>query len=69
MTGASRQPPQFRAVVDGVTVDAYAHQDGTPIAGLTRDDFMLRDNGIIQRIDAVGTTDSAHASYDGVAFT
>lgn len=60
MTGASRQPPQFRAVVDGVTVDAYAHQDGTPIAGLTRDDFILRDNGIIQRIDAVGTTDSAH---------
>jgi VWFA-related protein len=52
--------PQFRAVVDGVTVDAFAHDGGVPLAGLTRDDFVLRDNGVVQQIDAIGTTESAH---------
>ena len=75
MTGDSLLQPQFRAVIDGVTVDAFAHDDGVPIAGLTREDFVLRDNGVVQRIDAVGTTESAHVivgldvsySVDGAA--
>lgn len=56
----AQQAPAFRAVVDAVTIDAFAHVDGTPLAGLTAADFVVRDNGVEQRIDAVGTTDSAH---------
>lgn len=54
------QEPLFRAVTDLVTVDAYAHRGGVPIAGLTRADFELRDNGVLQTIESIGTTDSAH---------
>jgi VWFA-related protein len=54
------QEPLFRAVTDLVTVDAYAHRAGVPIAGLTRADFELRDNGVLQTIESIGTTDSAH---------
>lgn len=64
-------------MVDGVTVDAFAHHDGIPIVGLTHEDFIVRDNGVTQQIDAVGTTDSAHViigldvshSVDGEALT
>lgn len=60
-TGAQDQPPPlFRAVTDVVTVDTFAHRGGVPIGGLTRDDFELRDNGVPQTIESVGTTDSAH---------
>lgn len=52
--------PQFRAVIDAVTVDAFAHRDGMPYVGLTRADFVLRDNGVEQRIESIGTTDTAH---------
>lgn len=52
--------PQFRAVVDAVTVDAFAHRNGLPQSGLTREDFSLRDNGVEQRIESISTTDSAH---------
>ena len=52
--------PQFRAVVDAVTVDAFAHRNGNPQTGLTKDDFTLRDNGVEQRIEAISTTDNAH---------
>lgn len=56
----ARQEPQFRAVVDAVRVDAFVHRDGTPIAGLAREDFVLRDNGVVQDIQAITTADSAH---------
>lgn len=62
MTGnvRPRHQPQFRAVVDAVRVDAFVHRDGTPIADLTREDFVLRDNGVVQDIQAISTADSAH---------
>ena len=52
--------PQFRAVVDAVTIDAFAHHSGQPLTGLTKADFIVRDNGVEQRIDSIGATDSAH---------
>ena len=67
--------PLFRSITDVVTVDAFAHHDRQPIAGLAPEDFIVRDNGVEQRIEAMGTTDSAHvvvgldlsASVDGAA--
>lgn len=57
---ARQQAPTFRAVVDVVTIDAFAHRDRQPLVGLSAADFIVRDNGVEQRIDALGTTDSAH---------
>ena len=52
--------PMFRASVDVVTVDAFAHKDRKPIGDLTAQDFIVRDNGVEQVVDSLGTTDSAH---------
>lgn len=52
--------PTFRTWVDIVTVDAWVHDDGRPLTGLTAADFDVRDNGVPQRVQALGTTDSAH---------
>jgi Ca-activated chloride channel family protein len=52
--------PMFRASVDVVTVDAFAHHDRKPIGNLTAGDFVVRDNGVEQVVDSLGTTDSAH---------
>lgn len=57
---AQDRQPLFRAVTELVTVDAFAHRGGVPIGGLTKGDFDLRDNGVPQTIEAIGTTDSAH---------
>lgn len=47
------QPPAFFVSVDGVQVDVQVTRRGRPVAGLGREDFELRDNGVIQRIDSV----------------
>ncbi len=52
--------PLFRASVDVVTVDAFAHQNRKPIGGLAASDFIVRDNGVEQVVESLGTTDSAH---------
>jgi Ca-activated chloride channel family protein len=52
--------PMFRTSVDVVTVDAFAHQDRKPIGNLSARDFLVRDNGVEQVVDSLGTTDSAH---------
>jgi VWFA-related protein len=57
---AQDQLPMFRASVDVVTIDAFAHHDRKPIEGLTARDFLVRDNGAEQVVDSLGTTDSAH---------
>ena len=46
--------------MDVVTVDAFAHHERKPIADLTARDFIVRDNGVEQVVDSIGTTDSAH---------
>jgi VWFA-related protein len=52
--------PLFRSVVDVVTVDAFVHHERRPLDGLTAADFIVRDNGVEQRVESIGTTDSAH---------
>jgi VWFA-related protein len=52
--------PTFRTWIDLVTVDAWVHEGGRPIAGLTAADFEVRDNGVPQQVQTLGTTDSAH---------
>lgn len=47
----------FRTSVDAVTVDVLVTRDGRPVAGLTADDFELRDNGLRQEIRAVRLED------------
>lgn len=58
--GAQDPVPMFRASVDVVTVDAFAHHERKPIGGLSARDFVVRDNGVEQVVDSLGTTDSAH---------
>jgi VWFA-related protein len=48
-----QQQPLFRATIDAVRVDTLVMDGRTPILGLTADDFELRDNGVLQHIDAV----------------
>lgn len=52
---SAQQRPQatFRATIDAVRVDTLVMDGRTPVRGLTADDFELRDNGVLQRIDAV----------------
>lgn len=54
------QGPTLRASVEVVTIDAYVHDEGRAIEGLTAADFIVRDNGVEQAIDALATTTSAH---------
>jgi VWFA-related protein len=49
----------FRAAVDGVTMDVLVTRDGKPVAGLSRDEFTLTDNGVAQRVDAMEMKDVA----------
>lgn len=57
---AQEPAPMFRATVDVVTIDAFAHHDRKPIDGLAAVDFVVRDNGVEQVVQSLGTTDSAH---------
>ena len=47
----------FRASVDAVRVDVLVARGGRPVAGLTSADFELRDNGVVQAIDALAVED------------
>ena len=50
---AAPQQATFRASVDGVAVDVHVTRGGAPVAGLTKDDFTLTDNGVAQQIMSV----------------
>ena len=52
-------PPQarFTSRATGVRVDALVLQSNKPIGGLAASDFELRDNGVLQKIDAVESND------------
>lgn len=47
----------FRSRVDAVRVDVLVTEGNTPVAGLTAADFELRDNGVVQQIDALAIED------------
>lgn len=47
----------FRSGVDAVQVDVLITEHNRPVAGLTARDFELRDNGVVQQIDAVAMVD------------
>lgn len=47
------QGQTFRTTTDVVTVDVSVRSDGRAVTGLTAKDFVLLDNGVRQRIDAI----------------
>src|SRR5262245_53294173 len=55
--GAAAQQPQlpspltFRTRTDAVVMDVAVMSDRRPVLDLTRDEFELRDNGVVQRIE------------------
>ncbi len=48
---------RFRTGTEAVRVDVLVTDGNTPIAGLSAQDFELRDNGVVQQIDAVAIED------------
>src|SRR5690606_35418347 len=58
--GAGWQPAArqtFRSGVDAVQIDVLVTDGSRPLAGLSTDDFELRDNGVVQQIDAAALGD------------
>jgi hypothetical protein len=53
----SAQDSRFRSGVDAVRVDALVVDGRRPVAGLTAEDFELRDAGVVQTIDSVALAD------------
>jgi Ca-activated chloride channel family protein len=49
--------PRFRTATEAVRVDVLVTDGRTPVSGLSAQDFELRDNGIVQQIDAVAVED------------
>jgi VWFA-related protein len=48
-------PPVFRASVENVYVDAFVTRHGRPMPGLHASDFELKDNGVVQSPELLGT--------------
>ena len=57
LLSALLQAPTIRVGVDGVRVDVRVADGSRPVAGLTADDFELRDSGVVQKITAVAFGD------------
>jgi VWFA-related protein len=53
LAAAAGSPQTFRADVDAVRVDVLVTDRNRPVAGLSKTDFVLRDNGVLQRIDSI----------------
>jgi VWFA-related protein len=53
----SSQQPSFSSTALGVRVDVLVTDGRSPVAGLTAADFELRDNGVLQRIEVVDSSD------------
>lgn len=47
------QAPTFSARTRAVRIDVLATSGGRPVTGLGADDFEVRDNGVVQRVDLV----------------
>jgi VWFA-related protein len=48
----AQQPPKFRVDANFVRVDAYPLRDGRPVLGLKAEDFEIREDGALQRIES-----------------
>jgi VWFA-related protein len=46
-----QQPPRFRTEASFVRVDVYPVKNGMPMAGLTKEDFELLEDNVVQKID------------------
>ena len=57
VTAAPRQQPSFRSGAVGVRVDVLVTEGRKPVAGLTAQDFELRDNGVLQSVQLVDAHD------------
>jgi VWFA-related protein len=53
LAAAAGSGQTFRTDVDAVRVDVLVTDRNRPVAGLSKDDFVLRDNGVRQRIDSI----------------
>jgi VWFA-related protein len=51
-TAAWGQRPAFRSTVEAVEVDVAVTRGGKTVAGLTADNFVVTDNGVVQRVTA-----------------
>src|SRR5262245_25517885 len=51
------QAPTFSARTRAVRIDVLATSGGRPVPGLLADDFEVRDNGVVQRVDLVSFED------------
>jgi Ca-activated chloride channel homolog len=51
---ARSQPIEFPSSVEAVYVDVFVNHNGAPVAGLTGDNFELRDGGVRQKVSVVG---------------
>jgi Ca-activated chloride channel family protein len=57
--GQTRQPATFLSHAVGVRVEALVTDGRAPVAGLSAQDFELRDNGVLQTVDAVPASNVA----------
>src|SRR6478735_3329854 len=48
---------RFSSNTLGVRVDVLVTENGKPLGGLTAQDFVVRDNGIVQRVSVIDPTD------------
>ena len=51
------QTTRFRSGADAVRVDVQVKRGNKPVAGLTADDFELRDSKVVQQVEAVAIED------------
>jgi VWFA-related protein len=59
-SSAPEEPPRFPAQAEIVTVDVVVRdRDGKPVPGLTRDDFVVKEDGRTQTITAFEEVDAA----------
>jgi tetratricopeptide (TPR) repeat protein len=49
----TQTPPVFRGGTDVVSVDVTVRSGGQAVGGLRADDFVVRDNHVVQRVEAV----------------
>jgi VWFA-related protein len=50
---AQAPPPVFRVGVEAVSVDVSVTRKGRPLRGLRSEDFVVKDNGVAQRVEVL----------------